>query len=197
MSSVTNPRGRLLLDASCLLNLYATGRMRDIAASTGYQFEVADYVLRYEAFYVLQTNLEGAAEERVPVDLDSLIGDGLLHVVELEGEDVLSSFVQLASLVDDGEAATGALALHRDCSVAIDDRKARRVMGEVMPGVALVSTLELMQLWAEEASTSASELQEALRAMQIRASYVPGRRDPLYGWWLSEMSAPQSYGEDA
>ena len=197
MSSATSPRGRLLLDASCLLNLYATGRMRDIAASTGYQFEVADYVLRYETLYVLQTNPEGTGEERIPVDLDSLLEEGLLHVVELGGGDVLFSFVQLASQIDDGEAATGALALHRDCSVAIDDRKARRVMGEVMPDVALVSTLELMRLWSEKLSVSAGELREALMAMQAGASYVPGRRDPLYGWWLSAMPAPQSYGEDA
>ncbi|MYE55426.1 MAG: hypothetical protein F4X34_09590 [Chloroflexi bacterium] len=188
MSSVTNPRGRLLLDASCLLNLYATGRMQDIAASTGYQFEVADYVLQYETLYVLQTNSEGAEDERIPVDLDSLIEEGLLYVVELEGEDVLSSFVQLASLVDDGEAVTGALALHRDCSVAIDDRKARRVLGEVMPDVAHVSTLELMRLWAQEASVPVRELREALMAMQIGASYVPGRRDPLYDWWTSAVS---------
>ena len=188
MSSTTNPRGRLLLDASCLLNLYATGRMRDIATSTGYQFEVTDYVLQYETLYVLQTNPEGTGEERTPVDLDPLIEEGLLHVVELEGEDVLSSFVLLASLVDDGEAATGALALHRDCSVAIDDRKARRVMSEVMPEVALVSTLELMRLWAQGASVPARELRDALMAMQTGASYVPGRRDPLYGWWLSVMS---------
>ena len=188
MSSTTNPRGRLLLDASCLLNLYATGRMREIADSIGYRFEVADYVLRYETLYVLQTNSEGAGEERIPVDLDPLIEEGLLYMVELEGEDVLSSFVQLASLVDDGEAATGALALHRDCSVAIDDRKARRVMGEVMPEVGLVSTLELMRLWAQETSVPARELREALMAMQTGASYVPGRRDPLYEWWLSVVS---------
>ena len=188
MSSVTNPRGRLLLDASCLLNLYATGRMRDIAASTGYQFEVADYVLQYETIYVLQANLEVAGEERVPIDLDSLVEDGLPHVVELGGGDVLYSFVQLASLIDDGEASTGALALHRDCSIAIDDRKARRVLGEVIPEVALMSTLGLMQLWAEEASIPTKKLRQALVAMQTGASYMPGRRDPLYGWWLSVMS---------
>ena len=96
--------------------------------------------------------------------------------------------MRLASLVDDGEAVTSALALHRDCSIAIDDRKARRVLGEVMPEVALVSTLELMQLWFEEASVPAGELQKALMAMQTGASYLPGRRDSLYGWWLSIVS---------
>ena len=89
--------------------------------------------------------------------------------------------MRLASLVDDGEAVTSALALHRDCSIAIDDRKARRVLGEVMPEVALVSTLELMQLWFEEASVPTGELQKALMAMQTGASYLPGRRDSLYG----------------
>ena len=74
-----SPRGRLLLDASCLLNLYATGRMRDIAAAIGYQFEVADYVLQYETLYILQTNPEGTGEVRVSVDLDTPIEDGLLH----------------------------------------------------------------------------------------------------------------------
>ncbi len=162
--------------------------MRDIAAGAGYQFEVADYVLQYETLHVLQTNPEGTGDERIPVDLDSPIEEGLLQVVALGGEDVLSSFVQLASLVDDGEAATGALALHRDCSIAIDDSKARRVLGEFMPEVALVSTLELMQIWAQEASVATKGLREAFMAMQIGASYMPGRRDPLYGWWLSVMS---------
>ena len=182
-----HPHGRLLLDASCLLNLYATGRMQDIAQSVGYQLEVADYVLEYETLYVVQPNSAGTEEERVPVVLEHLIHCGLLSVVELEGHDVLGSFVQLASLVDDGEAATGALALHRDCSIAIDDRKARRVFGELMPGVELVSTLEIMRSWAAEGPISASELRDALRAMQAGASYFPGRRDPLYDWWMSAM----------
>lgn len=190
-----NPAGRLLLDASCLLNLYATGRMRDIAVSIGYQFEVVDYVLEYETLYVRQPSPSGTEEERVPVVLDLLVDEGLLRVVELKGQDALASFVQLASLVDDGEAATGALALHRNCSIAIDDRKARRVFGELMAEVALVSTLEIMELWAETTSVPTSELQDAFRAMHSRASYLPGRRDPLYRWWVSVMSQSDSIGK--
>ena len=183
-----NPAGRLLLDASCLLNLYATGRMRDIAVSIGYQLEIAGYVLEYETLYVRQPSPSGTEEERVPVVLDPLVDEGLLRVVELKGQDVLASFVQLASLVDDGEAATGALAFHRDCSIAIDDRKARRVFGELMAQVTIVSTLDIMKLWSETASVPTSELQEAFSAMHSGASYLPGRRDPLHGWWASVMS---------
>ena len=96
-----------------------------------------------------------------------------------------ATFVALAALVDDGEAATGALALHRGCAVATDDRKARRVFGEFMPDVPLVSTLELMKLWADESQIPLDELRAAMDAMRDRASYVPSSRDPLFEWWAS------------
>ena len=42
----------LLLDASCLLNLYATGRLREIAEVLPYQLCVAGYVAEQEALFV-------------------------------------------------------------------------------------------------------------------------------------------------
>ena len=44
--------GVLLLDASCLLNLYATGRMIETAAALPWQLAVVDYVLEHEALCV-------------------------------------------------------------------------------------------------------------------------------------------------
>ena len=49
----------LVLDASCLLNLYATGRLREIALAVGVQVEVADYVLEREAIYYLADGFDG------------------------------------------------------------------------------------------------------------------------------------------
>ena len=95
----------------------------------------------------------------------------------------------LAALVDDGEAATAALALHRGCAVATDDRKARRVFGEFMPDVPLVSTLDLMKLWADESQIPRDELRAAMDAMRRSASYVPSRSAPLFDWWVSIMSS--------
>ncbi len=174
--------GVLILDASCLLNLYATDRMLEIAAALPWQLAVADYVLEQEALYVRTI---GAQEETVPVDLSTLIDEGLLLVLRLENPSEQSSFVELAAVLDDGEAVTGAIALTRGHMVAIDDRKARRVLGEKAPGMRLVSTLELMRQWGE--SVSVQEVSDALRAMQHRARYVPGQRDPLYAWWRDMM----------
>ena len=184
-----HPSECLVLDASCLLNLYATGRLREITLAVGGQIEVADYVLEREAIYTWQTDSTGTHEEAVPVDLTPLVEEGIIRVVRLEHSGEQETFVALAALVDDGEAATAALALHRGCAVATDDRKARRVFGEFMPDVPLVSTLELMKLWADESQIPRDELRAAMDAMRDSASYAPGSRDPLFDWWVSVMSS--------
>ncbi len=172
--------GVLILDASGLLNLLATGRMMEIAEALPWQLAVVDYVMEREALYV-RTVRVNAEEETIPVDLSPLIEEGLLLVMRMETPGEEASFVELAAVVDDGEAVTGAIALNRGHSVAIDDRKARRVLGEKSPGMGLVSTLELMHRWSE--SVTVREVGEALRAMRHGARYFPGQRDPLYAWW--------------
>jgi predicted nucleic acid-binding protein len=175
----------LLLDASCLLNLYATGRLRDIASAQPYRLGVAQYVLEREALYVWRSSPGEEHREQVREGLTPLVEEGIIRVLRLEHRDEEATFVNLASMVDDGEAITAALAVHRGCAVATDDRKARRVLAEHTPIVPLVSTLELLRQWAEESSVAQSDLHAAMAAMRSGASYVPGERDPLYEWWQS------------
>ena len=180
---MTTPSGCLLLDASCLLNLYATGCLREIANTIDVQLQVADYVLEHEAIYTWVPDATSGQDEPVPVDVSSLIADDLIQVIGPENTAVQATFVELATLVDDGEAVTGALAFHRGCSVATDDRKARRVFGERIPSVQLVSTLELLKLWADVGQITDIDLRTAMIAMRLGASYIPSRRDPLFEWW--------------
>ena len=175
----------LLLDANCLLNLYATGRLRDITVALPYQFWVADYVVEYEALFIWRPSSTDGRDVREPVDLTSLLEEGLIQLMRLEHPAEEATFIDLAADLDDGEAVTGALALHRGWSVATDDRKARRVLGQLNPPVELVSTLELLKLWAEEVQVASDELGSAMAEMQSSASYRPGARDPLYKWWRS------------
>ena len=176
----------IVLDASCLLNLYATGRMHDIAQAVPYRLAVTEYVATQEALYVWRMTDE--TEERVRVDLTPLIAEDLIEVIDFENQEEQTTFVDFAAQVDDGEAVTCALALHRGFAVATDDRKARRVFVESGGNVALFSTSELMKAWADEVSIPDSELQDALRAIQAGASFIPSRRDPLHDWWRSIIS---------
>lgn len=180
---MTQPPILILLDASCLLNLYATGRLRDIALALPHRLGVADYVIEQEALYVWRPGLGETREEQVLVDLSPLVAEGVIQVLRLEHQEEEATFVDMAALVDDGEAVTAALALHRGCAVATDDRKARRVLAERAPTVPLVSTLDLLKKWGERSSVAATDLRAAMLAMQSGASYVPGERDPLYEWW--------------
>ena len=177
--------GVLLLDASCLLNLYATGRIADIAAALPWQLAVVDYVLEHETLYIRATGGYEESGATVPVDLSPLIEAGLLLVLGLEEPGEQAHFVELAADLDDGEAMTGAMAINRSFAVAIDDRKARRVLGEKAPELRLLSTLELLHLWS--AAVLDEEVGRALRAMRHGARYAPGQRDRLYSWWLDQM----------
>ena len=171
----------LLMDASCLLNLYATGRIAEIAAVLPWQLAVVDYVLEHETLYIRATGGYEEPGTTISVDLSSLIEAGLLLVVRLEGPGEQARFVELAADLDDGEAMTGAMAINRGFAIAIDDRKARRVLGEKDSELRLLSTLGLLHLWS--AAAPDQEVGRALEAMRYGARYVPGNRDPLYGWW--------------
>ena len=179
--------GVLLMDASCLLNLYATGRVADIAAALPWRLAVVDYVLEHETLYIRATVGSEEPGATVPVDLSPLVEAGLLLVVRLEGPGEQAYFVELAADLDDGEAMTGAMAINRGFAVAIDDRKARRVLGEKAPELRLLSTLELLHLWS--AAVPDQEVGRALEAMRYGARYVPGNRDLLYGWWRDLVTA--------
>ena len=177
----------LILDAGCLLNLYATERFGEIAASLREQVAVADYVLEEEALFIRREASADGEDDQILVDLSPFVSEGLVEVMRLASPNEETTFVTLAALIDDGEAVTAALAVHRGCSVATDDRKARRVIAEQAPRVPLVSTLDLVSQWAETMSVPRGELRTALARMRSGASYVSGPRDPRYGWWLEVM----------
>ena len=179
----------LILDASCLLNLYATERFGEILASLREQVGVADYVLEEEALFIRREASADGQDDQFLVDLSPFVSEGLVEVMRLESPNEETTFVTLAALIDDGEAVTAALALHRGCSVATDDRKARRVLAEQAPTVPLVTTLDLVSQWEETMSVPLGELRTALERMRSGASYVPGPRDPRYGWWLDLMQS--------
>ena len=182
----------LLLDTSCLLNLYATGHLRNICVSLPYDLWVADYVVEHEALFIRRPGSTDAEDVKEAVDLTPLFKDGVCQKMCMTHPAEEDTFVDLAAHLDDGEAITGALAFQRGYSVATDDRKARRVLGQLNPPVKLFSTLKLLKLWAEESRVSMDELASAMDEMQSCASYIPSVRDPLYDWWMSIFCRPGS-----
>ncbi len=95
----------------------------------------------------------------------------------------LVDYVNFAAELDDGEAMTCAIAVHRGGAVATDDRKARRVLTRDAPRLRLLNTLDLVRDWALQQQIASVPLRAVLANIRDRASYIPGRSHTLRSWW--------------
>jgi hypothetical protein len=182
-SAIAPDHERLLLDACCIINLAATSHMAQILRCLGMPIMVAVYVREYEL------GPSARALQRDPpvddrIDLQPFIDEGLIQIVDLEEPGEPLTFLTLSQWrMDDGEATTGAIAIHRNWAVATDDRIGRNVLAEHAPEIRLLSTPELLHHWATYGSPSDDVLRDVLNAIQIEARYIPPRNHPLAQWW--------------
>ena len=180
----------LLLDACCAINLLASGRAADILEGIPFDVSVVRLVLEQEVLHVGPEEEPGlkemeaapARELVVEISLQPLVDRGLLGVVDPTSEPEYATYVDLALELDDGEAMTGAIAIHRRALLATDDKKAIRVLGRRLPESSIVRTSELLKDWADQGIPT-DQVREALRNVERRASFRPPRNDPLWEWW--------------
>ena len=123
-------------------------------------------------------------EKRVEIDVQQYLDSGVLELCELLNEGEIEMFVDLASTLDDGEAKSLAIALSRGLAVVTDDRKARRIFAEMGGDPAnLLSTADLLKVWAEDTELDADTLRIALIQIQIRSRFTPPTTDSNHSWW--------------
>lgn len=168
-----------LLDACSIINVVASRHQSDILAHDG-PYALCDIVSR-EALYVRRGGDGEDSRDPEPIDVGSLIAQDLLTVITSTDDDELSMFIDLAQELDDGEAMTAAIAIHRGMTVVSDDKKATRVLGTA--GVTVTSSLHLVKAWVEADKISADGLRRVLTDIRERGSYLPPRSHPLHAWW--------------
>ena len=161
------PGAVVLLDTCILINLYATGRLTEILTAVPVHFVVCDVVVR-ESHYVRRGGDGEDAGEREPVDLQTALDGRQLEIVASDDEDELLTYIDLTLTIDDGEAMSAALAIHRGWLVATDDRKALRLLNE--QGVTTVSTLEIVRYWSQITQPERSVIQAVLRNIEQRGA---------------------------
>jgi hypothetical protein len=176
----------IILDACCIINFYASGRMGDILASIPRSVTVAAYVRYHEAQAVYTADGGGGQEA---IDLDLYVDQGLLHIVDLETTAENANYINFAAyLGDDGEAITGAIAVERNWAIGTDDGAATKFFRQRCPQLQIISSLELIKHWAETAHVGSTELGHALQLVKIRGRYQPHARHLLYPWWQAHYS---------
>ena len=160
------------------MNLLATEESADILQSLKLVLVVPPSVSQ-EAIYI-----EGieAGSARLQIDLTPLEKAGLLVNASLSDEEA-DLTVELARLVDDGEAEVIAVGLCRRLVVATDDRKARRLAIE--RGADLLSTPEILQRWHVVAEISDERIVRAVALVSRRSRYIPPQSHELRDWWMA------------
>lgn len=171
----------LLLDACIAINLIATDRPNEISTALDIKFlMVRQAALECVGLQVTEGNLAVCCQQS-SVDIASFAD--VLTLVESE----IDAYIGLAREIDDGEAATIAVAQSRSLAMATDDRKARRVAvaaGVIMP----IGTTTILRQYVDAAGLSAQETSVLLRRVRDEASYIPRRTDEHFDWWQQNVA---------
>jgi hypothetical protein len=178
------PEGNLLLlDACCIINIFATGRVPEILQCLPYDLATSRTIVDNEIIAVAHPTGPNAPMMREVVHRSRLEELAALKVVDFASDQELASFVTFAAHLDDGEASVCALAAMRGGAVATDDRKAIRVLSRSHPQVPVVQTPELLYQWARLTGSPDDEVAVVLRAIQQGARFSPRRDTPHFDWW--------------
>lgn len=179
-------RDSLVLDACVLLNLLATGVVREILPSAASRVFICDLVAD-ESFYLRS---DDGPDELVLIDLQPHFHLGTIHPCALENDLENQTFVNFAAQLDDGEAMSMAIALSRDMFLATDDKKARRIFLETGIDIdMLLSTSDLVREWAEANKLQDTEIKAVLVRIETIARYFPPSSDRNYVWWNQVMKS--------
>jgi predicted nucleic acid-binding protein len=168
----------LLLDACVTINLVAADPIHQIARSIGRSC----LITRQAANEVGHLRDTANGETRLtPVNFTDHVQSGAFEIIDL-APDEIPLFVELASLVDDGEASTIAVAIKRGMPLATDDRKARRLCAERRLDLP-TGTVALIRRYCEARALDHTHISHLLQRISSRASFQAPRGDPDLKWW--------------
>lgn len=170
-----------IIDACCLINLFASGKVESILQCWRDSHFVSQQVLQ-ESLTIRQPDPDDqSALVSVPVDPTELMESGLLELCEFEASPETQLFVQFATLIDDGEASCLAIAKSRGWTVATDDRKAIRLANE--SGIDVVTTPELLQQWVKVAAPPNDDISNVIKNIERFARFRLGGNSEHFEWW--------------
>lgn len=185
-ANITSKHSCIILDACCVMNLYASGKMEEILTSVAEMITVAVYVVNVEALTVYAESKKTASGRKEIIDLQPFIEKGVLVIVDFESDEEKSAFVEFtAQRLDDGEATTMAIAVNRNWAVATDDRRAKRIIQTQYNSIQVVSTPEIIKHWQESERPETDILRKTIMDIERKANFLLGNRHPHYTWWES------------
>ena len=161
----------VVLDASVIINLNASGIAHEMLAALNERFVVTPNALEE-----LRRGDDSGYDDRMKLEL--LIAAGSVELIELD-EDAYAIYESLVDesrgySLDDGEAATIAAGAAWGASVALDEKKARRHCRDDFSEIAVLSSAQLFLSDAIARDLGEDAQRQAIvRALQIGRMRVP------------------------
>jgi hypothetical protein len=189
MGKIAPSHDYIILDACCVINLFASGKMPSILETIPDKFAIAHYIIEKEALAIYGGPDGDVMQTKKVIDLSPFVGSSLLTLASPSYEDEYMDFVNFTRYLDDGEAITGAIAKYRSWGIGIDEKRGISFFRREIPQLPLLSTAELIKYWADSANPSGSLLSDVIQNIRSRARYSPGKGHPLYQWWEDSKSS--------
>ena len=176
-----------ILDACGAINLFASGRGVEILRGSGFDWRLPAAVAR-EAQQIRVPDPDDASKlVGIPLDFGPAIAATALALCDCETTAETELYVEMAGrLQDDGESMALAIAKRRDWSILTDDKKARRIAGELC--VPVIGTPQVLRLWALNADVDPTALSATLAAIRRCANYLPSPSVADGIWWLDALA---------
>lgn len=188
-SSVDIAPNGVILNACCVMSLYASGQMTSVLKALPGPIMITRYVLEQEVLRVYRATEESEAVPDEQIELAPFISAGLISSAPLASEEELKYFVELAkALGDDGEAWSGALAIQRGWALGIDDPRSSAIFNKIAPDLHVLSTPVFLHYWVDRTRPPPEMVRMALQNVERRAEYSPLPHHPLYTWWQGCIS---------
>ena len=175
-----------IVDACCTINLYAAGNLLTLLPTLGAEWHITEKVVRESCFIRKVDPADASKFVREPIDLKPALDVGILQSCTATDEE-LALFIELAVLLDDGEAMCLAIAQNRGWTLATDDRKARRIAAE--RNVPLLSTPEILKQWATITVADEKDVARVLHNIQTFARFQPNSSLPEVDWWRAVVDS--------
>jgi hypothetical protein len=157
--------------------------MESILDRPGTQWAVTRFTKEREARRVGNGRLDDQGSDVEAIDLGPMLANGLLELVDVDGDLEAATYIRFAQDLDDGEAQCGAIALGRGLTLATDDAKAVRVFSAGVPPIPTVGTPAILRAWSLRGPQERDVVRNVLLDIERRARFRPRLTDPLAGWW--------------
>jgi predicted nucleic acid-binding protein len=171
----------IVIDTCCLINLYASGRFAELISSNMDQAVIPAKVFD-ESLYIRQPSSDDPEVlENEAIELQVIKKLPNVIITDLLGSEELEKFIDLTSLIDDGESACIAIAYCRELCIASDDRKAQKVAQE--HNISCTSTPKIIKTWSSTKNITKPDILQVIHNIERFANYSPHHTSEYYAWW--------------